>query len=55
MKPFLLQATTTPKINYGIKNDHDRTPQSAYVAFFVAIVVIFVFVAWGLKKLGSKR
>lgn len=55
MKPVLLQATTTPKINYGIKNDHDRTPQGAYIAFFIAIVVIFLFVGWGLKKLGGKK
>ena len=55
MKPVLLQTTTTSKINYGIRNGDNRTPQGAYVAFFISIVAIFVLVGWGLKKLGGKK
>lgn len=55
MKPVLLQITEEPGINYGKKVGGDGTPHGAYVAFFITLVCIFIFVGWGLKKLGKGK
>jgi hypothetical protein len=44
-----------PKNYYGVEQEGNGAPKEAYIALFLGIVGVCLLVAWGLKKLSSKR